>query len=84
MASSDIIVDSTAYQAVTAADSVIQNTSAYPVRWIASTTLPDVDATEYHTLQSGQALLKSGDLPSGTIYARAEFEGRDVKIVYSV
>lgn len=84
MASDTLTVTSAAYQAVTSFDSLIQNVSAYPVRWIADTNLPSENATDYHTLEAGEALIKLGDLPLGTIYMRADIAGRDVKIVFSV
>ena len=84
MASVPVTADSTAYVAVTSADALIQNVSAYPLRWISDTTLPSPSDINYHTLEAGQAFLKSGNLPLGTIYIRAEFAGKDVKVIYSV
>jgi hypothetical protein len=84
MATVNVTVDSSVYVLLTAADSLIQNVSAYPLRVIFSASLPAVGVLNYHTLVAGDAILKSGGLPAGNIYARADIVGRDCKVVYSI
>lgn len=84
MATVDTTVDDSIYVLLTAADSLVQNVSAYPVRIIFALALPSVADTNFHTLTSGEAILKSGGLPVGNIYARADIAGRDVKLAFSV
>lgn len=84
MATVSTTVDSTAYVLLTAADALVQNESSYPLRVIFAPSLPAAGDTNFHTLVSNQAILKSGGLPTGNIYARADVVGEDCKISVSV
>lgn len=76
-------VDDTTYTQLAVADALVQNTSAYPIRVIFNGSLPAVDAVAFHTLVSGDAILKSSGLPSGNIYARCDRVGKTSSVVVS-
>lgn len=84
MSSATVTVDSTAYVLLTASDALVQNISANPIRVAFANTLPLPATTDYHTLTSGQGILKSAGLPSGNIYVRADREDEDSVVTYSV
>ncbi len=84
MASVNVTVDSTTYVLLTPSDALVQNVSSYPLRIIFASTLPAVDDPNYHLILPSNALMKSGGLPTGNIYARADVAGEDCKVIYSV
>lgn len=64
--------DDTVYVLVSAVDGVLQNVSTSPVRVCFSATLPAVDTDNYHFIEKGEFLTKSGGVPADSIYVRAE------------
>ena len=77
------LVDETAYVLLTASDALVQNNSAYNVRVIFHTSLPAVDATAFHIVPPGQAIIKTSGVPAGNIYARCD-KAATAKVSYSV
>lgn len=84
MATVPTVVDDTVYVLLTAADALVQNNAASSIRVIFAATLPLVGAANYHTIEPGQAILKSSGLPAGNIYARSDKEGRTCQVVVSI
>ena len=84
MATVNTTVDSTVYVLLTPADVLVQNVSSYPLRVVFAVSLPAVGATNYHILKPTEAILKSGGLPTGNVYVRADVTGEDCKVSYSV
>lgn len=74
MATVSTDVDSTTYvQVIVGTDGIIQNSGNVDLLLIFAGSLPDVNDTNYHTLQakSNQALQVIGGVPSGNAYVRA-------------
>lgn len=77
------VANDTAYQLVSTTDCLFQNISSYPVRVIFSPTQPEVTATNYHPITSGQGLTKQGGLPADNIYVLNHIVGRNATVVVS-
>ena len=74
MTTTSIQVGSSAYVEVSTGDALVQNSSAYPIFTVFANSLPSVNTTDRHVLRPGEAITKSGGIPTGNIYCRSAIE----------
>jgi len=73
MATVPVPIDDTAYVLISSADDFLaSNTAIFGMRIAFAATLPAVDTTAYHPLDSKVAVVKKAGIPADNLYARME------------
>lgn len=83
MATTVVNVADTVYSLLTSTNALIQNTSSYPVHIVFASSLPAPGATNFHTLQPGQAVSVTSGVPSDNAYGICAYEGNTASIAVS-